>query len=86
MTDPLTLACRKVGRLRADGRACEKEQSSTQKRTTLEPLPRAVADEQTLSRSLVHVVFEGAGIIHAAQPAHMRCGKEKLESTSSRSF
>ena len=49
-------------------RACEKELISTQKRATLEPLPSAVADEQTLSRSLVHVVFEGAGIIHAEQP------------------
>ena len=33
-----------------------------------EPLPRPVADEQTLSRSLVQAVFEGAGIIHAEQP------------------
>ena len=60
-------------------RACEKEESSAHKRTALEPLPRAVADEQTLSRPLVQAVFEGAGIIHAAQPSHMRCGKEKLE-------
>jgi len=42
--------------------------------TTLAPLPSAVADEQTLSRSLVHVVFEGAGIIHAEQLPHECCG------------
>ena len=76
-----TLACRKYVRLSsyltqaaamAVGRARRSSPLPKRGRTALEPLPRAVADEQTFSRSLVQAVFEGAGIIHAAQPSHDR--------------